>query len=141
MSDNEDTAAALGYSEVLSVKHSVGPPVPEFAQRPEEGTKVPSSARRQDTGDVFPDDPARPVLVNHAEIDEGQVTARVSQSLSKTRDREGLAGRPADEQIDSDIWPLLELRHVAEVRHRRKMVLQYLARELLNLAEELRLPP
>lgn len=43
MSDNEDAAAALGDSEVLSVKHSVGPPVPEFAQRPEEGTKVSSS--------------------------------------------------------------------------------------------------
>jgi len=30
MSDNEDAAAALGNSKVLSVKHPVGPPIPEF---------------------------------------------------------------------------------------------------------------
>ena len=43
MSDNEDAAALLGHSEVLSVQHSVGEPVPEFPKRPEEGAKVPSS--------------------------------------------------------------------------------------------------
>jgi hypothetical protein len=43
VSDNEHTAAALGHSEILSVKHSVGEPIPEFDQAPEYGTKVPSS--------------------------------------------------------------------------------------------------
>jgi hypothetical protein len=43
MSDNEHTAAALGHSEELSVKHSICEPIPEFCHRPEEGTKVPSS--------------------------------------------------------------------------------------------------
>jgi hypothetical protein len=42
-SDNEHTAASLGHSEILSVKHSVGEPIPEFDQAPENGTKVPSS--------------------------------------------------------------------------------------------------
>jgi hypothetical protein len=45
VSDNEHTAAALGHSEVLSVKHSIGEPIPEFCQAPEDGTKVPSSVR------------------------------------------------------------------------------------------------
>jgi hypothetical protein len=45
ISDNEHTAAALRYSEELSVKHSVGEPIPEFDQAPEDGTKVPSSSR------------------------------------------------------------------------------------------------
>jgi hypothetical protein len=44
MSDNEHTAAALGHSEELSVKHSVGEPIPEFDHAPENGTKVPSSS-------------------------------------------------------------------------------------------------
>jgi hypothetical protein len=51
-SDNEDTSPALRdgsgpspHSHVLSVKASVAPPIPEFAQRPEEGAKVPSSVR------------------------------------------------------------------------------------------------
>ncbi len=38
MSDNDDTLALLGNSEVLSVQHSVGEPIPEFCQRPEDGT-------------------------------------------------------------------------------------------------------
>lgn len=41
--DNEDATAALGNSEVLSVKNSVGEPIPEFDQHPEEGAKIPSS--------------------------------------------------------------------------------------------------
>jgi hypothetical protein len=41
--DNEDSTATLGDSEVLSVQHSVSEPIPEFDQRPEEGTKVPST--------------------------------------------------------------------------------------------------
>jgi hypothetical protein len=43
MSDNEHTTAALGHSEPLSVQDSVGPPIPQLPQRPEEGAKVPSS--------------------------------------------------------------------------------------------------
>jgi len=53
MSDNEDTAAALGYSKELSVKNSVSEPIPEFAQHPEEGSKRPSSVNRQDAGNVI----------------------------------------------------------------------------------------
>jgi hypothetical protein len=45
MRDNEDSTASLGNSEVLSVQDSEGPPIPEFAQRPEEGSKIPSSVR------------------------------------------------------------------------------------------------
>ncbi len=45
MSDNEHTLASLSHSEVLSVKHSVGEAIPELAQRPEEGSKIPASVR------------------------------------------------------------------------------------------------
>ena len=43
ISDKHDSPAALWNSEVLSVQHSVGPPVPELPQPPEEGAKIPSS--------------------------------------------------------------------------------------------------
>jgi hypothetical protein len=42
-SDNEHATPALWNSAVLSVKNAVGEPIPEFAQEPEEGTKIPSS--------------------------------------------------------------------------------------------------
>jgi hypothetical protein len=40
MSDKEDATAALGNSEVLSVQHSVGVPIPEVSQRPDDGTHI-----------------------------------------------------------------------------------------------------
>ena len=46
MSDNEDSTASLGDSKELSVQHSPGATIPEFRQRPEDGSKVPSGIRR-----------------------------------------------------------------------------------------------
>jgi hypothetical protein len=40
MSDKEDTTATLGNSEELSVQNSVGDPIPEFPQRPDDGTHI-----------------------------------------------------------------------------------------------------
>jgi len=57
MSDNDDSAASLGDSEVLSVQHAPGEAIPEFCQRPDDGTHVPSAMRRQEARDVFEDDP------------------------------------------------------------------------------------
>jgi hypothetical protein len=88
VSDNEHTAASLGHSEPLSVQHSVGEPIPELSQRPEEGTKVPSSSTRQNTGDIFPDDPFGFEQISNSEINEGQVSTRVCQSFSETSNAE-----------------------------------------------------
>ena len=57
MADNEDATTTLGDSEEARVENPVRDPIPEVCQTPEEGTKIPSSSRRQDTGDIFPDDP------------------------------------------------------------------------------------
>src|SRR5690606_37851667 len=57
ISDNEHTPPSVwdgsrkaACSDELSVKDSVGPPIPEFAQPPEEGSKIPSAVARQDAG-------------------------------------------------------------------------------------------
>jgi len=86
MSDSEHTAASLGHSEELSVKHSVGEPIPEFPQPPEEGTKVPSAIARQYAGDVFPHQPAGAVAFSQGKINEGEIAARVIQPLSESCD-------------------------------------------------------
>jgi hypothetical protein len=78
----------------------VGEPIPELRQPPEEGTKVPSSAAGQDTGHVFPDDPARPEAVNQPEIDEGEIAAGVVEALAEPCDGEGLAGSASHEKVD-----------------------------------------
>jgi hypothetical protein len=111
--DNEHTAASLGHSEELSVKHSVGEPVPEFDQAPEDGTKIPSSSRRQDAGDVLPNQPSGPQAVSQPKIFEGQVAAAIRQSASETRDTERLARCSSDQKVDWLVLASLDAREVA----------------------------
>jgi hypothetical protein len=88
ISDNEDTTTTLGHSKILSVKHSVGEPIPAFDHAPEEGTKVPSSVARQNSGDILPHDPAGAKAISQSHKRKGQVAALVSQSCSQSCDAE-----------------------------------------------------
>jgi len=100
VADNEHTAATLGDSKPLSVKNSVGEPIPEFAQRPEEGSKIPSFAATEDARHVFPNDPLG--LHDSSKLDEseGQVATRVSQSASESCDAERLAWGASDQKLN-----------------------------------------
>jgi len=98
--DNEYTAASLGHSEILSVKKSVGEPIPEFAQPCEEGSKIPSSVRRQDAGDVFPNQPLGPISVSNRKVGKHEVATRVSQSCSKSCDAKTLAWGSSHKNVD-----------------------------------------
>ena len=100
MADNEDATASLWDSEVLSVKDSVGPPIPEFSQRPEEGTKVPASPGGQDAWNVLPNDPARSEALGDPGKSEGQLTTRVIHASALSSDGEGLAWGASDEDVD-----------------------------------------
>jgi len=82
MSDNEHTLASLGQAEVLSVENSVGEPIPELAQRPEDGTKVPSAVGGQDAGDVFPDDPPGAKNINQRHEGQRKVASMVGKPAS-----------------------------------------------------------
>jgi hypothetical protein len=82
--NEEDTPPPLGNSEVPSVQHSVREPIPEFRQGPEEGSKRPSPIRRQDTGDIFPDNPFRPDTRSQLQIDKGEFPAWVVESSSQS---------------------------------------------------------
>jgi hypothetical protein len=98
--DKDDSTATLRDSEVLSVQHSVSEPIPEFDQRPEEGTKVPSTIRTEDTWHVFPDDPSGLELISKSKKDEGEVAPWVFESFAESGDGEGLAGSASDQKVD-----------------------------------------
>jgi hypothetical protein len=100
MSNKKDSLAALWDSPVLRVKHSVGEPIPEFSHRPEDGTKVPSSSRRQNSGDVFPDEPPGPKGIDKSDELQGEVATRIIQSSSESCDREGLTGSSSDDEVN-----------------------------------------
>jgi hypothetical protein len=141
MADKEHTAASLGHSEVLSVKDPVGPPIPEFPQRPDNGSKRPSAVVRQDAGDVLPYHPLGAYAVSSLKELKGEVATRVIQSAPEAGDGEGLAGASSDENIDT-VSPLMpiHLRDVAQVREVRVVVRQHRRRKRLRLGGEHRLP-
>jgi hypothetical protein len=57
MADNEHTTPSLGHSEKLAVQNPVGPPIPEFCQRPDDGSHVPSVVRAEKSRDVLDENP------------------------------------------------------------------------------------
>src|SRR5262245_1411379 len=91
ISDNEHAAAALWNSEVLSVKNSVGEPIPEFCQPSEYGSKRSSGIDGQDTGDVLPYHPSGPQSASKSKVLKREVAMRIIQSLSLSCNAEGLA--------------------------------------------------
>jgi len=101
ISDKEHTAAALGHSVVLSVQHSPAAAIPEFCQRPDDGSEIPSAARGQHSGHVLPDDPAGATSASQTAKLKGQVAAFVVQTSSEAGDGEGLAGGSPHEKVDS----------------------------------------
>src|SRR6056297_898679 len=125
---------------MLSVQHSVGEPIPEFAQAPEEGAKVPSFVRGQNAGDILPYDPAGAEAISKPEIFEGQVATVVGHSLSEPGDAEGLTGRSSDKKLNCIMVSRLYLREIAPQRHVRVPMLQHRARERFDFRKESRPP-
>jgi hypothetical protein len=100
MSDNEHSTASLGDSEEASVQHSVGVPIPEFAQRPEDGTQVPSSVARQESSDVLDDAPPRPQLAKDAVKLPPESAAVASQTRTISCDGDVLAGESSVNKLN-----------------------------------------
>jgi hypothetical protein len=140
VSDNEHTAASLGHSEVLSVKHSVCEPIPEFCQRPEEGTKVPPTVATEDTRHVFPYAPLGSKVVKNPAIDKGKVASGIGESFAKSGDGKRLARRSTDQKVNCSKIPLLIVSHITKVFYSRIMVRQHSSRERLNLCKPYWLP-
>jgi hypothetical protein len=88
MSDNEHATAPLWNSEILCIESPPGALIPDVAHCPEEGTKVPSSSRTKEAGDVLEKKPTGAQAFNHAKGVEGQVTARVIQAEALSSDGE-----------------------------------------------------
>jgi hypothetical protein len=100
---------------------------------------------RQDTGDVFPDDPLRAKCASQSEELQREATARVGKSCPESCDGEGLAGSSSDKEVDGLLamnmvsW-VDELGEVAMIRNLRVVVREDCARERIDLAEPRRLP-
>lgn len=121
-SDNDDTTAPLWNSGVLSVQHSVGEPKPELSQRPEDGTHVPSSSRRQKARDVFEDNPARLELFSDPSELVEEPRLFTCETSAPTRDGKVLARKATNEEVDWAGIVRSEVRDVAKTGNGRKPV-------------------
>src|SRR6202789_3985886 len=102
---------------MLSVKNSVGDPIPEFDQHPEEGSKRPSVVDRQHAGDVLPHQPYGPESASKSSKLDGEVATRVIQSRSLTGDGERLARCASGQKVDCSDIRNSNLCKVPEVRN------------------------
>jgi hypothetical protein len=100
-------------------------------QPPEEGSKIPSAVRRQDTGDIFPDNPLRPKTASEVKIGKHELTAGVVESGPLSCDAEGLAGGSSHKKVNCSGCevPGLMFRQVSEVRDGRVVVREHRGRE------------
>lgn len=143
MSNNENSSTSLGNSKVLSVQHSVGETIPAFRQLPEEGTKVPSASRRQDTSDVFPDDPRGLFFLRDFAEREREFPSRVVESEPLSSETEALAGRATDEDVDFFLlegFVFMDFLDVSEIWHIRVMMREHCVGERLDFGEPRGLP-
>jgi hypothetical protein len=90
-SDDEHAPSPLGYSEVLSVQHSIGDAIPAVSQRPEDDSHIPSSFWRQEARDVLKDDPTGMELIHEPDDVPEEAGSFASQALATSCDAEVLA--------------------------------------------------
>jgi hypothetical protein len=100
MADNEHPTAALGHSEVLSVKHPVGPPIPEVRQRPKDDGHVSASVAGEQARDVLDANPAGSAFRKDASELEPQSAPLASQASTTASHAEVLTGESPANKVN-----------------------------------------
>jgi hypothetical protein len=101
MSDNVDTAASLGHSEILAIKHSPRQAIPAFGKRFEDDPHVLTLLRRQETKNILDKEPSGFEKCDHTGELEEESTAFPCESSPLASDREILAGEAAADEINT----------------------------------------
>ena len=97
MSDKDESAAPVGYSETASVQDPPGAVHPELGQVPEDGTEVVSVVDRQKTRDVFADEPTGTKFRQQSRDVHPQARAWVTQPATTAPTGIALAGPSGSE--------------------------------------------
>jgi len=113
MADNEHTAAALGHSVELSVKHPPSPQIPEFCQRSEENAHVSLVSRGQKTGDIFDNNPARSKLLKNSMELEPESGSLSSQALALSGNGDILTGKSSANKVNATEVVFSDIIHIS----------------------------
>ena len=90
----------MGNTEVLAVKHAVGPPIPEFPQGTEDEREILASVAGKQTIDVLDKNPAGSELANDAMELPPQSGLLSSQSATASRHADVGAGESTADEVD-----------------------------------------
>jgi len=106
----------------LAVDNTEGPPIPAVFHRCEQGSKIPSTVRRQQTGDVFEEEKFWPKRVNNSKGDEGQISAGIGKPKSLSGNTPTLTRTSEDDEVNRlrffDFIPF-HLCNVTKIFHTR----------------------
>jgi hypothetical protein len=80
MSDDEDPAASLGDSEILSVKNPPGQPIPALGERLDNRLEYLSLVNKQDIRHILPDEPDRLKLRSQSDKLQRKISPRVAEA-------------------------------------------------------------
>ena len=133
MSDKEHALASLGHSEVLSVQHAPGVPHPEARHCPDDGSHVPSSARRQEPRDVLSEKPGGTALSSETGELVEESGARSSQAFTLSSHAEILAGPASNESINWSDVSTSHLAHISELWNTWPVLLEHAVRVVVGL--------
>lgn len=143
MPDNEQTLASLGHAEELRVEYPPCQTVPARIQGFEQASEILPMRARERSWDVLPKKPTRLDVANCSNVLPHEAAGSI-QSCPPSRDREGLAGASADD----DVWLSIcfhrflpvDFRDVPEIGHAGEAFGKHGAREGVYLGEGQRLP-
>ena len=100
MSHNKEATPPLGDSEMLRVQDPPGEAIPALAKRPEDDFKSQSSVSRQDTGDIFPEEPPGTDAASQSRELQGEVSPGVVETATVAGDTEALARGSSDQKVN-----------------------------------------
>jgi hypothetical protein len=101
MSDNVDTAAPLGHSEVLRVEYPPRQAVPDVGQRIHDDSEIVAFSGSKEPWNVLDEEPRRAERRRDAAELEEESAALAPESSPLASDREVLAGEPAADEINT----------------------------------------
>ena len=126
--DQEEAAAALGDSEILSIKHPSASQITAFGKGPDHVFKVSAIVDSEQPRDVFNDHPLRPELPDDAHPFPEEAAALSGEAGASpvaagvAHDADVLAGEAEGDAIDGPEVPGADVAHVAKLASSGKSV-------------------
>jgi len=125
IADKEHALPSLGNVEVLSVQAAVGPPKPEFSQRPEDDAHVPAFVNRTQARNVLQEKPTGSESTSDSDDLGEESAAWVSHATTLSSHGVPLAGPAPHDKVNWLEFSNVHLPHVTVPPDARPVMRQH----------------